>query len=64
MYINKVTLSLTPVTRLGNKARNCKMDYSMKYMNSVVPSIVKSKVKEYEKSQANKVRGMQVPYMS
>ena len=27
MYHNKVTLSLTPVKRFGNQARNCKMDY-------------------------------------
>ena len=27
MYHNKVTLSLTPVKRLGNQACNCKMDY-------------------------------------
>ena len=28
LYHNKVTLSLTPVKRLGNQVRNCKMDYS------------------------------------
>ena len=49
--------------RLGNQARNCKMDYSMKYMNSVVPSFVKSKVTNFV-FQANEVRSMQVPYMS
>ena len=63
MYHNKVTLSLTHVKGLGNKARNCKMEYSMKGMNSVVPSIVKSKVTNFV-FQANKVRSMQVPYMS
>ena len=31
---------------------------------SCVPSIVNSKVKEYEKSQANKIRSMCVPYES
>ena len=63
LYHNKVSLSLTPVKRLGNQARNCKMDYSMKCMNSVVSSIVKSKVTNFV-FQANKVRSMQVPYMS
>ena len=63
LYHNKVTLSLTPVKRLGNQARNCKMDYSMKCMNSVVPSFVKSKVTNFV-FQANEVRSMQVPYMS
>ena len=28
LYHNKVTLSLTPVQRLCNQARNCKLDYS------------------------------------
>ena len=27
LYHNKVTLSLTPIKRLGNQPRNCKMDY-------------------------------------
>ena len=63
LYHNKVSLSLTPVKRLGNQARNCKMDYSMKGMNSVVPSIVASKVTNFV-FQANEVRSMQVPYMS
>lgn len=27
-YYNKVTLSLTPLQRLGDQVRNCKMDYS------------------------------------
>ena len=30
-YHNKVTLSLTPVQRLGNQVRNCKMDYSKRF---------------------------------
>ena len=63
LYHNKVTLSLTPVKRLSNQARNCKMDYSIKCMNSVVPSFVKSKVTNFV-FQANEVRSMQVPYMS
>ena len=63
LYHNKVTLSLTLVKRLGNQARNCKMDYSMKCMNSVVPSFVKSKVTNFV-FQANKVRSMLIPYMS
>ena len=29
LYHNKVKLSLTPVQGLGNRARNCKMDYSL-----------------------------------
>ena len=37
---------------------------SKKCMNSVVPSIVNNKVKEYEKSQANKIRSMRVLYES
>ena len=63
LYHNKVTLSLTLVKRLGNQARNCKMDYSMKCMNSAVPSFAKSMVTNFV-FQANKVRSMQVPYMS
>ena len=31
MYHSKVTLSLTPIQRLGNQARNCKMDHSNLY---------------------------------
>ena len=30
-YHNKVTLSLTPVQRLGNQVRNCEMDYSKRF---------------------------------
>ena len=37
---------------------------SKKCMNSVIPSIVNSKVKEYEKSQANQIRSMRVLYES
>ena len=37
---------------------------SKKCMDSVVPSIVNSKVKEYEKSKANKIRSMRVLYES
>jgi len=33
-------------------------------MNSVIPSIVNRKVKEYEKSQANQIRSMCVLYES
>ena len=37
---------------------------SKKCMDSVVPGILNSKVKEYEKSQANKIRSMRVLYES
>ena len=37
---------------------------SKKCMGSLVPSIVNSKIKEYEKSQANKIRSMRVLYES
>ena len=37
---------------------------SKKCMDSLVPSIVNSKIKEYEKSQANKIRSMRVLYES
>ena len=30
-YHNKVTLSFTPVQRLGNQVRNCKMGYSKRF---------------------------------
>ena len=32
LYHNKVTLSLTPVQRLGNQARNCQMNYLCKFL--------------------------------
>ena len=36
------------------------MSNSKKCMNSVIPSIVNSKVREYEKSKANQIRSMRV----
>ena len=32
LYHNKVTLSLIPVQRLGNQARNCQMNYLCKFL--------------------------------
>ena len=32
LYHNKVTLSLTPVQRLGNQAHNCQMNYLCKFL--------------------------------